>query len=164
MNSVLFTKLLGPKMGQQKFTYFWCLRILDLPTPRGMHFGFAWICFNHLGLKLKFFSVDGGFPHSPGSTGSGHFLFTIVSKLGSYCKFSPLISLLDNCLRVRFSRVRTTVCTPWITGLGTPLFSVRYVTFFSVLKKEHSVLFRSFPFFFRVFGNFWNPKERSVLF
>ena len=45
-------------------------------------------------------------------------------------------------------------------GFGTPFFSVRYVTFFSVLKKEHSVLFsivwrlmkpkrtfRSFPFF-----------------
>ena len=29
-------------------------------------------------------------------------------------------------------------------GLGTPFFSVRYVTFFSTLKKERSILFRSF--------------------
>ena len=29
-------------------------------------------------------------------------------------------------------------------GLGTAFFSVRYVTFFSVLKKKRSVLFRSF--------------------
>ena len=32
----------------------------------------------------------------------------------------------------------------FFAGLGTPFFSVRYVTFFSVLKKEHSVLFHSF--------------------
>ena len=38
-------------------------------------------------------------------------------------------------------------------GLGTPFFSVRYDTFFSVLKKERSILFRSFPFFSQVFGD-----------
>ena len=32
----------------------------------------------------------------------------------------------------------------FIPGLGTALFSVRYVPFFSVLLKERSVLFRSF--------------------
>ena len=36
----------------------------------------------------------------------------------------------------------STVCAQ--AGLGTPFFSVWYVTFFSFLKKEHSVLFRSF--------------------
>ena len=46
-------------------------------------------------------------------------------------------------------------------GLGTPFFFIRYVTFFSVLNKK---MFRSFPFFSRVFGDLWNPKERSVLF
>ena len=34
--------------------------------------------------------------------------------------------------------------TAFRTGLGTPFFSLRYVTFFSVLKEEHSVLFSSF--------------------
>ena len=63
---------------------------LDLPTPGGIHYGFAWRCFPLLGLELKLFGVDGGYPHSPGSTGSGHFLYTIVSRLGSCCKFSPL--------------------------------------------------------------------------
>ena len=54
----------------------------------GLHVGFPL-----LGLELKFFGVDGGFPHTPGSTGSGHFLYYIVSRLGSCCKFSPLVSL-----------------------------------------------------------------------
>ena len=72
--------------------------------------GFAWRCFPILGLELKFFGVDGGFPHSPGSTGSGHFLYTIVSRLGSCCKFSPLVSLQDNHMGVRSTRVRTIVC------------------------------------------------------
>ena len=73
--------------------------------------------FSILGRELKFFGVDGGFPHSPGSTGSGHFLYTIVSRLGSCCKFSPLVSLLDNHMGVRSTRVRTIVCTPWIRPL-----------------------------------------------
>ena len=59
----------------------------------------------------------GVLPHSPGSTGSGHFLYTFVSGLGSCCKFSPLVSLLDNHMGVRPTRVRTTVCTPWISPL-----------------------------------------------
>ena len=48
-----------------------------------------------------------------------------------------------------------------IAGLGTPFFSVRYVTFFSVLKKERYFFF---SFFSWVFGDLWDPKERSVLF
>ena len=83
---------------------------LDLPSPGGIHYGFAWRCFPILGRELKFFGVDGGFPHSPGSTGSGHFLYTIVSRLGSCCKFSPLVSLQDNHMGVRSTRVRTIVC------------------------------------------------------
>ena len=59
---------------------------LDLPSTGGIHCGFAWRCFPILGLELKFFGVDGGFPHSPGSTGSGHFFYSIVSRLGSCCK------------------------------------------------------------------------------
>ena len=85
---------------------------LDLPSPGGIHYGFAWRCFPILGLKLKFFGVDGDFPHSPGSTGSGNFLYTIVSRLGCCCKFSPLVSLLDNHMGVRSTRVRTIVYTP----------------------------------------------------
>ena len=56
---------------------------------------FAWRCFPLLGLELRLFGVDTGFPHTPGSTGSGHFVYTIVSRLGSCCKFGPLASLLD---------------------------------------------------------------------
>ena len=59
----------------------------------------------------------GFFPHSPSSTGSGHFLYTIVASLGSCCKFSPVVSLLDNHMGVRSTRVRTIVCTPWISPL-----------------------------------------------
>ena len=46
---------------------------------------------------------------------SGHILYTIVSRLGSCCKFSPLVSLLYNNMGVRSTRVRTIVCTPWIS-------------------------------------------------
>ena len=35
----------------------------DLPTVGGIHYGFAWRCFPILGLALKFFGVDGVFPH-----------------------------------------------------------------------------------------------------
>ena len=42
-------------------------------------------------------------------------------------------------------------------GLGTPFFSVRYVTFFYVLKRECYVLFRSLV-------TYQTPKERYVLF
>ena len=89
----------------------------DLPISGGIHYGFAWRCFQLLGPKLKFIGVDRGFPHSPGSTGSGHFLYTIVSRLDSCCKFSPLASLLDNHMGVRSTKVRTIVCTPWISPL-----------------------------------------------
>ena len=99
------------------FQLFLLPQELDLPSPGGIHYGFAWRCFPILGLELKFFGVDGGFPHSPGSTGSGHFLYTIVSRLGSCCKFSPLVSLLDNHMGVRSTSVRTIVCTPWIHPL-----------------------------------------------
>ena len=44
-------------------------------------------------------------------------------------------------------------------GLSTPLFSVRYVTFFSVLKKERSVLFRSFLEIWRLMS----PQKNVVL-
>ena len=67
---------------------------------------FACICFPFLGLELRFVGVNGGFPHSPGSMGSGHFFYTIVSRLGFCCKFGPLASLLG----VRSPRVRTIVC------------------------------------------------------
>ena len=39
-----------------------------------------------------------------------------------------------------------------VAGLGTPFFSVRYVTFFYVLKKEHYVLFHSFLKFLATYG------------
>ena len=55
--------------------------------------------------NLGCFDVDGGFPHSPGSTGSGHFFYTIVSRLGSCCKFSHLVSLLDNRIGVSSTKV-----------------------------------------------------------
>ena len=51
-------------------------------------------------------------------------------------------------------------------GLGTPFFSVRYVKFFYVLKKERSVLFRSFLKFFSYETQKNVPffsKERNVL-
>ena len=60
--------------------------------------------------------------------------------------------------------------THFITGLGTQFFAVWYVTFFSVLKKERSVLFHSFLEFLAIYEtqkNFKNAtffcKERNVL-
>ena len=44
-------------------------------------------------------------------------------------------------------------------GLGTPFFSVRYVSFFSILKKECSILFRSFLKFLATY-----ETQKSVLF
>ena len=44
-------------------------------------------------------------------------------------------------------------------GLGTPFFSVRYVTFFSILKKERSVLFRSFLEFLATYETQKNAKN-----
>ena len=64
--------------------------------------------------NLSSLALIGVFPHSPGSTGSGHFftfLYTILTRLGSCCKFGPLVSLLDNRMGVRSTRVRTIVCT-----------------------------------------------------
>ena len=52
----------------------------------------------------------------------------------------------------------------FIPGLGTAFFSVPYVPFFSFLVRSLKGTFRSFPFFFWVFGDLWDPKERSVLF
>ena len=44
---------------QYFFPTFFCPRSwLDLPTPGGIHYGFAWRCFPLLGLELKFFGVD----------------------------------------------------------------------------------------------------------
>ena len=51
--------------------YFCCPRSQTFLLLEGYIMGFAWRCFPILGLKLKFLGVDGGFPHSPGSTGSG---------------------------------------------------------------------------------------------
>ena len=45
------------------------------------------------------------------------------------------------------------------TGLGTPFFSVRYITFFSILKKECSVLFHSFLEFLATYETQKNPKN-----
>ena len=56
-----------------------------------IHYGFAWRCFPILGRELKFFGADGGFPHPPGSTGSGHFLCTIVSRLG-FCYYNSVFN------------------------------------------------------------------------
>ena len=39
------------------------------------------------------------------------------------------------------------------SGLGTAFFSVQNVPIFSIQKRESYVLFRSFPFFSRVFGD-----------
>ena len=39
-------------------------------------------------------------------------MYTIVSRLGSCCKFGPLVSLLDNLMGVIFTRVRTIVYSP----------------------------------------------------
>ena len=50
-----------------------------------------------------------------------------------------------------------------LAGLGTPFFSVRYVTFFSVLKKERSVLFRSFLEFLVTYETQKNVLFRSFL-
>ena len=49
-------------------------------------------------------------------------------------------------------------------GLGTPFFSVQYVTFFSVLKKERSVLFHSFLEFLATYETQKNVPFFSVLF
>ena len=49
-------------------------------------------------------------------------------------------------------------------GLGTAFFSVRYVPFFSVLKKERSVLFRSFLEFLATYETQKNVPFFSVLF
>ena len=121
---------------EQFFPIFLLPQESDLPTPGGIHNGFAWRCFPLLGLEYKFFSVDGGFPQSPGSTGSGHFLYTIISRLGSCCNFSPLVSLLDNHMGVR-------------SGLGIRCFqkNVRFFAFFSVLLKRTFRSFCSFLFF-----------------
>ena len=80
------------------FHQFFVPQEFDLLTPGGDTYIHTYImlftgrCFPLLGLKLEFFGVDGGFPHTPGSTGSGHFWYTIFSC----CKFGPLASLLDN--------------------------------------------------------------------
>ena len=47
------------------------------------------------------------------------------------------------------------------SGLGTPFFSVRYVTFFSVLKKERSVLFCSFLEFLATYDTQKNAKNST---
>ena len=47
-------------------------------------------------------------------------------------------------------------------GLGTAIFSVRYVPFFSILLKERSVLLKEHSVFFRSFLSFWwlmGPKR-----
>ena len=49
-------------------------------------------------------------------------------------------------------------------GLGTPFFSVWYVTFFSVLKKERSILFCSFLEFLATYETQKNVPFFSVLF
>ena len=49
-------------------------------------------------------------------------------------------------------------------GLGTPFFSVRYVSFFYVLKKECYVLFCSFLKFVATYGTQKNVTFFSVLF
>ena len=50
------------------------------------------------------------------------------------------------------------------SGLGTPFFSVRYVTLFYVLKKECYFLFRSFLKFFATYGTQKNVTFFSDLF
>ena len=44
-------------------------------------------------------------------------------------------------------------------GLGTLFFSVWYITFFSVLKKERSVLFRYFLEFLAAYETQMNAKN-----
>ena len=56
-------------------------------------------------------------------------------------------------------------CTFWFrwvrsnTGLGTPFFSVQYVTFFSVQKRERYVLFLSFLEFLATYETQKNAKN-----
>ena len=57
------------------------------------------------------------------------------------------------------------ICLQWkggnYSGLGTPFFSVRYITFFSILKKECSVLFHSFLEFLATYETQKNPKNTT---
>ena len=89
-------------------------------------FTIAYIILYRMGLELKFFGVDGGFSHSPGSIGLDHLLYTIVPSLGSYCKFSTLVSLLDNHMGVRSTRVRT-ICS--LHTLNQPSPSLEPMTY-----------------------------------
>ena len=75
-----------------------------------------WVCLEMLsppGTRTysRVYGVDGGFPHSPGSstlsTGSGHFLNTNVARLGS-----SGITMLDNCMGALSTTVRTKVSKP----------------------------------------------------
>ena len=52
----------------------------------------------------------------------------------------------------------------FLSGMGTPFFSVRYVTFFSVLKKERYNLFRSFLEFLATYETQNNVMFFFVLF
>ena len=47
-------------------------------------------------------------------------------------------------------------------GLGTPFFSVQNVPFFSVLKRERYILFRSFPKFLATYETQKNVTFFSV--
>ena len=51
-----------------------------------------------------------------------------------------------------------------LSGWGTPFFSIWYIMFFSILKKEHSVLFRSFLEFLATYETQKNVLFFSVLF
>ena len=52
---------------------------------------------------------------------------------------------------------RLAACGGWAQGWAPDSFP--FGTFHSLKRTFHS-----FPFFFRVFGDLWDPKERSVLF
>ena len=62
------------------------------------------------------------------------------------------------------NKAKTELYVLQFSGLGTPFFSVWYVTFFSVLKKECSVLSRSFLEFLVTYETQINVPFFSVLF
>ena len=96
---------------------------------------------------------------------------TVLQNLFHVCK-----NMREKLLtwRVRLAQSITRERQSFTLGLGTPFFSVRYVAFFSILKKERSILFHSFLEFLATYETQKNvpffckerkrTRERSVLF
>ena len=90
------------------------------------------------------------------------FFISWIKPIWAHDKQAKIV-LLKNSF---FTEIFTKNLTPHrlTPGLGTPFFSVRYVTFFYVLKKERYVLFRSFLEFLATYGTQKNVTFFSVLF